>query len=212
MEGSRWERIAPLTGVVFSVLIAILIVSPSSPDVHDSATKVMTFYTKHHSRESAMALVLALSGAPLLFFASSLRHALRRAGGTGQLANAAFGGAVVAATGFAVAGGIHLAVADAAANSNTVGTTLTLNVLDNDDFLCLVLGIGVFMLANGMSVVRHGGLPRWLGWVAIVLGVALFTPIGFFALIASTPWVLVVSILLTRAGRVTLSTAGPGPA
>jgi hypothetical protein len=197
MEASRWERIAPLTGVVFSALIVVLIVSPQSPDVHDSAAKVANFYTKHHDRESLMGFLLALSGAPLLFFASTLRHALRRAGGTGQLANAAFGGAVVAAAGFAIAGGIHLALAEAGANSNTIGTTQTLNVLDNDDFLCLVLGVGVFMLANGMSIVRHGGLPRWLGWVAVVLGIALFTPVGFFGLIVSTVWVLLVSVLLT---------------
>jgi len=85
----------------------------------------------------------------------------------------------------------------------------TLNVLDNNDFVPAVAGVALLVLAAGLSVVRHGGLPRWLGWVAIVLGIAAFTPAGFIAFLAGGVWIIVVSILFTIARH---STGGPTPA
>jgi hypothetical protein len=39
-----------------------------------------------------------------------------------------------------------------------------------------------------------------LGWAALVIAVAAFTPAGFFAFLASIAWVLIVSIVLMRGG------------
>jgi hypothetical protein len=39
-------------------------------------------------------------------------------------------------------------------------------------------------------------LPVWLGWVAVVIGIACVTPVGFFALLVGLLWTLVASILL----------------
>jgi hypothetical protein len=72
-----------------------------------------------------------------------------------------------------------------------------LNVLDGNDFLPAVAGLGVLVLAGGLAAVRHGGLPNWLGWVGIVIGVVMFTPAGFIAFLASGVWVAIASILLT---------------
>jgi len=61
------------------------------------------------------------------------------------------------------------------------------------------------VLAASASAIRHGGLPKWLGWVGIVIGIAVFTPAGFFGFLAGGLWVLIASLLLTRAR----SAAGP---
>jgi hypothetical protein len=148
-----------------------------------------------------LSFMLALSIPFLLFFVSSLRYDLRRAGGTGQLANAAFAGGVLAAAGFGILSFVHFALADAADSANTIGATQVLNVLDNSDFIPMAAGVGVLVLAAGLSVVRHGGLPRWLGWIAVVIGVLMFTPAGFFAFLASGIWIAIASILLTLARR-----------
>ena len=198
MGESRWERYAPLTGVVFvAIVIIVFAVGGETPDEHDSAATVQNFYIKHHDKHSALSFVIILGIPFLLFFASTLRRALRRAGGTGQLANASLAAAAVAAAGFGLIGTIHLALSNAGESIKTLATTQTLNVLDNNDFLPAAAGMAVFVFAAGLSAVRHGGLPSWLGWVGVVIGVATFTPAGFIAFLAAGVWVIIASLLLT---------------
>ena len=204
-----WERLAPLTGLVFvAIAVIAFAIGGSTPGDHDTAQQVQDFYGKHHDKHMLLSFILALSIPFLLFFVSSLRYELRRAGGTGQLANAAFGGGVLAAAGFGILAFVHLALADAAGSANTIGTAQVLNVLDNNDFIPVAAGVGVLMLAAGMSAVRHGGLPKWLGWAAVVIGVLAFTPAGFFAFLASGIWIAIASILLTQGAPVRRT--GPG--
>ena len=202
MQQNRWERLAPLTGVVsVAIIVAVFAIGGNTPEGEDGAAKVQAFYIKHHDKHAALAFILALAVPFLLFFVSSLRSDLRRAGGTGQLANAAFAGGVLAAVGFGILASVHLALAESAAHARTIGTTQTLNVLDGNDFIPAAAGIAVLVFAAGASAIRHGGLPKWLGWVGIVIGVVAFTPAGFFAFLAGGLWVLIASLLLVRVRR-----------
>ena len=38
---------------------------------------------------------------------------------------------------------------------------------------------------------------RWLGWIALVLGVLMFTPVGFFAFLGSGLWIALASVAMT---------------
>jgi hypothetical protein len=208
-QQSTWERLAPLTGVVFlAIAVATFAIGGSTPGDHDTAQQVQAYYGQHHDKHMLLGFILALSIPFLLFFVSILRYELRRAGGTGQLANAAFAGGVLAAVGFGILAFVHLALADAANSANTIGTTQVLNVLDNNDYLPVAAGLGVLMIGAGLSTLRHGGLPRWLGWVGVVIGVLIFTPAGFFAFLASGIWIALAGILLTQARQ----SAAPAPA
>jgi hypothetical protein len=40
-------------------------------------------------------------------------------------------------------------------------------------------------------------LPKWLGWVALVLAIATFTPVGFIGFGLTGIWIIVASILLS---------------
>jgi hypothetical protein len=200
MYESRWERLAPLTGIVFvAIVVAVFAIGGSTPEEHDSAAKVQAYYAAHHDKHTALAFVMAIGVAFLVFFASTLRHDLRRLGGTGQLSDAAFGGGVLAAAGFAILATVHVALANAGESVATLGTTQTLNVLDNNDFIPAAAGLAVLVFAAGAAAVRHGGLPKWLGWLGIVIGVVAFTPAGFIAFLAAGIWILIVSVLLTQA-------------
>jgi hypothetical protein len=208
-QQSTWERLAPLTGVVFlAIVVAVFAIGGSTPGDHDTAQEVQSFYGQHHDKHMLLGFILALSIPFLLFFVSILRYELRRAGGTGQLANAAFAGGVLAAVGFGILAFVHLALADAANSANTIGTTQVLNVLDNNDYLPVAAGLGVLVFGAGLSTLRHGGLPRWLGWVGVVVGVVIFTPAGFFGFLASGIWIALAGILLTQARQ----SAAPAPA
>jgi hypothetical protein len=208
-QESTWERLAPLTGVVFvAIVVTVFAIGGSTPGDHDSALKVQAFYGQHHDKHMTLAFIMMFSTPFLLFFISILRYELRRAGGTGQLANAAFAGGVLAAAGFGILSVVHLALADAGGSVKTIGTTQVLNVLDNNDFLPMAAGMAILVLAAGLSAIRHGGLPKWLSWAGVVIGVAGFTPAGFFAFILSGIWVVIASIVLTM-GR---QSAAPAPA
>jgi hypothetical protein len=59
----------------------------------------------------------------------------------------------------------------------------------------------LFLWATGLSGIRSGALPKWLGWVMIVLAVVGVTPVGFASVIGAAILVLVLSILMSVPAR-----------
>jgi hypothetical protein len=112
----------------------------------------------------------------------------------------AFIGFVVVAVGFAIDSTILIAMSEAA-DDIPASSMQALQALWDNDFVPIVLGVECFLWATGISVLRHGALPKWLGWVMIVLAIAGLTPIGFVAAIGSAVLVLVLSIMLALRAR-----------
>ena len=81
-----------------------------------------------------------------------------------------------------------------------------LSVLNEDFFMPLAGGTCAMLFAAGLSVLRTGALPRWLGWAALVIAVASVTPAGFFAYLASLLWVLVTGIVLATRDAAPMAT------
>ena len=102
---------------------------------------------------------------------------------------------IVFAVGTATLAGLNYAAADVP-DKITPAAEQTLNVLANDVFFAFFIGLGVFLLANGLAIVRSKVLPRWLGWIAIVFGIIAVTPIGWFILFGLLGWTVVVSVLI----------------
>jgi hypothetical protein len=67
----------------------------------------------------------------------------------------------------------------------------------------------VFFFSSAILALRHGALPKWLGWFSVLIGIVLLIgPIGWAALIFATPiWVLIVSVWLYLRSQ----TAAPAP-
>jgi hypothetical protein len=209
MQAGRWDRLAPLTGIVFVLLVVIaVIIQGDTPDTHATAQEVQSFYSKHHDKMEGSAGLIAVSIPFLVFFVSTLFRALRAAGGGGRLAAAAFGGGILLAAGIAVGSTIQIAAAEAGKKAATLGVTQTLHVLNDNSYIPIGAGMGVLVLASGLAAVRYGALPRWLGWAGIVLGVLSFTPVGFFAFLASALWLVVTAVILYLQG----APASAGPA
>jgi hypothetical protein len=58
--------------------------------------------------------------------------------------------------------------------------------------------------AAGATLKTGAALPRWMAWVAIVLLILFFTPIGFAAFGLSGIWIIIASVLMyRRAGTAT---------
>ena len=102
--------------------------------------------------------------------------------------------------GFAIDATILIALSEAADDIDPVAVQ-SLQALWDNDFVPLVLGVLMFLWATGLAAIRTGALPKWLGWVMIVLGVVGLTPIGFAAAIGAAILVLVLSILLSVRAR-----------
>jgi hypothetical protein len=192
----RWSRLAPLNGVIFvALLVASFAIGGSSPGVEDPGSKVIAFFKEHQNAQRASALFGALAVVFFLFFAGVVRAHLRRSDRVASLAATGFGGAILIAVGGASFSAFGFALADAP-DKLSPAAAQAINLLSNDFFFPFAAGIAVFMIANGLAVARSALLPRWLGWVALLIGVLAVTPIGFVAFFALMAWVLVVAILL----------------
>jgi hypothetical protein len=202
MTRSTLERLAPLTGIVFVLLVVIaFVVSGEPPDSDDSTEEVVSFWTENDGEQIAGAIIGGWAAVFLVWFAGSLRATLKRAEGEpGRLAAIAFGGFLLLALGILAFSGFQFAAGETAGDVPDE-VTQTLSVLNADFFIPLAAGNVIALLATGVAIVRHGGLPRWLGWVAIVLGIASLTPVGFFAFLIGGIWVLVISVLIYLGDR-----------
>jgi hypothetical protein len=78
----RWGRLAPLTGVLFGVLVigAVFTGGEETPKASAGVAKVVAFYTKNRSDIEASAILFALAFLVLVLFAGALRSYLRRTG------------------------------------------------------------------------------------------------------------------------------------
>jgi hypothetical protein len=200
------RQIGPLTGILFVVLVILaFVIGGETPDTNDSTQKIVDFYVDNDSSQQIAAAFLALAGVAFTFFLGSLRQALRAvAEDEGGLSTVtAFGGLMIV-VGASIFAGLTFALGDAA-DDMPVAATVALNTLNSDMFFTLAVGSAVFDLALGLAVLRHGGLPRPLGWLALVLGIAGLTPAGFFAFLATGIVIVWASVVLTQ------QAAGQGP-
>ncbi len=200
-DNKMW--LVPLTGVAF-IVIAILsfVISGEPPDVKDNTPQeIVDHYVDNKDSVMIGAAVATFAGAVLVFFFGYVRKILRAAEGeNGMLSLVAFAGAVIGATGIAIDSMISFVLAEAADDIDPIAVQ-SLQALWDNDFLPIALGITLMLSASGLSIVRHGALPKWLGWIAIVLAVVSVTPVGFVAFPGMALWILIVSVMLTLRAR-----------
>jgi hypothetical protein len=185
-------------------------ISSKTPNSDASSARVIAFYEAHQSRQRASDLLVVVGGAFLLFFAGSLRGYLRRTPAAEALSAVMLAGAVLLTGGIALFSGIDFALADVP-NRLDPAAAQALNVLNNDLFFPLAVGGGVFGIATGLAILRGAPLPKWLGWAALVIGIASMTPAGFGAFLAFLAWTLIVSIVMYLRTAPTTAASAPGP-
>ena len=89
-------------------------------------------------------------------------------------------------------------------------TLRSIHVLSQELFFTVTVGVSAFFLGAAFATLRTGMLPRWLGWVALALGVVSAIPshvlggvldhIGYVSFIGLCGWMLVVGVLLALRG------------
>lgn len=208
----RLGRLVTLTGVLFAALVLVaFFIGSESPGSNESSAKIASYYETHSSEVKASAIIFGLAFLVLVVFAAVLRSYLRRtpaAEGTSALLLA---GSILIAAGAMIGSGVEFGLAKEVHHLGPESIK-TLNFINEEaPFLPIVAGAFLFAIGAGLSILRGAALPRWLGWVAIVLGIAaIIPPVSLVSLVGFALWSLIVSIVMYR--RSAPAQAGAPPA
>jgi hypothetical protein len=187
---------APVTAIAF---VALTIVSAatagSTPDSNASGAHVIAFYEAHRHDQQVSNILFVFAALFLLFFAGSLHGYLRRTPAAATASALMLVGAALLAVGLTVLAGLGYALADVPSHLSPAAAQ-ALNVLSNDVFYTLLVGGCVFGIASAVAILRGAGLPNWLGWIAVLIGIAMATPAFWISAIALFVWVLIVAGLI----------------
>jgi hypothetical protein len=202
----RWERWAPVSGLIFVVsfmaLFFLFFVPADLLPADSDAAQIAAYYRgRGPAGFLAMYSLFGLSGVALLWFAGSIRTWLKRfEPDPGRLSAVAFGGGVASAI-LLLTGGAGLLAPFATVINSTRVIDPTLNsVLGTTGFLTInfaLMGQAVQIVATSLVALRWGGLPAWFGWVGFLVAAALaLNLLYFFGLFVWVGWVLLASGLL----------------
>jgi hypothetical protein len=202
MQPKNRQWLVPLTGVGFIVVGIVSFIVGGEPKSADHPVReIVNFYVDNKDSVQAGAFIGVAATVLLVFFGAYLRRFLRAAAGEGDMLSLiSFIGVVIVAIGFAIDTTILIALTEAVDDINPIAVQ-SLQALWDNDFVPIALGVQLFLWGTGLSVIRSGVLPKWLGWVMVVLAVVGLTPLGFASAIGSAILVLVLSILLSVRAR-----------
>ena len=190
---TRW---GPLAGALSAVMFVVsFITGPSTPDSNQTGAQVISWYTAHHTGRILSDLFAGLAMVLFIAFAVVLAGHVRR--GERWVAVGPVAGALALGVGLTVALAFDLLLA-LDTKYLTDSSAQTLNLLQNDFFLPIAVGVVLFGILGGLSVVAGRILPVAMGWVLFAVGVvALVPPLSWFALLAVMLWVLIAGIWMT---------------
>jgi hypothetical protein len=207
-----WDRYAPLTGVLAVVLWVIgIIIYQTAVDMKNPAT-LLDSYRNEEGSILLGGFIWLLGTFFFFWFLGSLRAFLAAIeGGVMRLTAIAFGGGLAAGIfGFALPGpDMAAAIADGADLSGPAAEAIRIS--GDVFFIGAEMSAAVLLAATGIHALRTGSLPRWFGWVSLVVALALIIlPIGWAAMLFAFPlWVLFVSYLLWKKSADTTAAGVP---
>lgn len=204
MNGSRWSRWAPLSGVVFVVLWLVSVALFNNVDTGDSDSKLLAYYSNsgHRHREIATFFLVLAASFVFVWFLGVLRGRLAHAqGGADALTNAAFGAGLVSAAMWVVSMALFdsqsLAWSD---TSRFVFDANTFRVTQSAGYAVWFSGTtiaAVAVIATAVVSLRFGGLlPKWVAWLSFVVAATMLVAFFFVPFLIFLGWTLVVSLML----------------
>jgi len=207
------SKLAPLSGIAFLALViggGLYGGEPPSEKGLKSAEELAAAYVTQGDKLMVAIFLMALGLVFLVYFGSVLKTALDSGSAeTGCLSRVAFAGVIVFVAGAATDFTLVVSIVSAARDKVDPVAVQALSAYFSNDFVPFAVGIILLTSASAISILKYGGAPKWLGWLAaLITVVGLIPPIGWVALPGAGLWVLLASIMLTlQAGK-----AGSPPA
>ena len=198
---ARWQRIEPLAGVVFVVLAVIALFTAGGEDFVADPSQLADYYLDDSGRIIAGEIIAGFAIFAFFWFVGAVRNRLRVSETPeGGLPALAFGGGIAAATLVLVANAATMAGAFRADEDGSIDPAAAAAL---NDLSSVIVGIAapvalaVFVASTGIVSIATGVLPRWLGWLSLLLAIGLLIPvISWIFWLPFGVWVLAVSVLL----------------
>ena len=167
------------------LIVGFFLSGGDTPD-YTAADQEWTNWAENNELKSRVgALLILIAGFVFLHFAGTIRSVLGSAEatvrGSGQLAQAAFAGAITGVTGITMAVVIIAGASAEGADADPVVIRAVASATVGP-FLVGAMGFAALLAAAGLLILRSGVFARWIGIVALLGAVAFF--ITFFTLIA----------------------------
>jgi hypothetical protein len=196
MPMSKFERFLPYTGVLAGVLFAIGGYLPKVSDEYGDPNAV-AIMNDNATRNTIGAVAMALCCVALLFFAAALRRALRSGeGGESTYSGVAYAGTILVAASQATNAWLLFAGSDAA-DRHDKDVVNTLAYLGIDGWLPWAAASAAMLIPAGLGGLHNAVLPRWMGIITVVLGVAcLLGPTGIAVWFATPVWLVAMGVLI----------------
>lgn len=201
-----WEsRVAPLSGVLFGVLlVGAFLISPNT-DFMPPADEVVAFYGAGPRRAMTAAYLILLSAAALTWFTASIHRWLSRLDDDGgRLSMLAASGGVLAAAMLAVSGVATVAAAERLAVVGTIDPGSAATLFDISGIAtgnAASIGFGLLIGSTGLVVLRSAAGPRWVGWVSLAIALGLFSPFAWVLIAIALVWVPATGVWIYRVER-----------
>ena len=211
----RW---APLAGIVYVVLfvVGIILVAGGRPAADAPPSKVIPYYQhgSHRDRVHLGTFLILIGVFFLIWFVGALRELVRSYAGEGILATVTgIGGAVYAAltlAGVAVEEGIYTMSDDTYRHEVYPGVIHAANDVGYMLHSAGGVGVGAMIVAVSLAALRARALPAWVGWLSVLAGIVSIFAFAFIPWFVIAVWLVVASVLATRAfGRINAA-AAPG--
>ncbi len=170
-------RIGPFTGIASWLIIFTGFFIHGYPNIGASPQEILDWASHTDPNRFAIGIYVEDVGtAVFLFFLAWVCQTLWRAGGTAWLLGLALASGVAwAAVGLGV-NGVWSAVLDSGRRGLDPQTLAGIRDIAQEIYNSTNLVIGTAMVALGLGTLAAVGVPRWLGWAAIAIGVGAALP------------------------------------
>jgi hypothetical protein len=200
MDVARWERFAPLSGIVAVVLWVVGTIITESTDISekDTGLEVLVVFREDTNTLLTGGIIFVFGVVFFIWFLGSLRARLWRAeGALGRLTAIAYGSGMLAALCLLFQGA---PIVQGALDEDDLGpgAAQSLQVISEAFFGGTEITLIPMFVAVGLLTLRTRVLPTWLGWVSFVIALILvIIPIGWAGVVFLFPlWTIVTSVIL----------------
>lgn len=208
-----WEaKVAPLSGVVFGVLLVAGFVVDTNTNFMPPPEDVVDYLAESPVAIMIGAYLRLLAAAALLWFSGSLYKSIRSGqDDDGRLSGLVLAGGAVAAAMFALGSAVIVAAAERVWVTGTIESAAATTLFDVGGIAVgngVPLGLAVMIAAYGVFGLRTRLRPRWIGWGSLVLALALISPFAWAAVGLAMLWAPAIGVTLYRRGSKALDAAG----
>lgn len=198
----RESKVAPLSGLLFTVLLLARFVIDQNTDFMPPEADVVAYLEEGPLRVLTGAYLGLLAAAALLWFAGTLYRSLRtEKDDAHRLAALALGGGATASTLLGVGAVALIAAAERVSVADAIDPGAAAALFDVSGIAVgngAPMGLAVMIGAWGLGSLRFGDRPVWQGWVSLLVAVGLLSPFAWVFLAAALAWTAAVGLSVYR--------------